>query len=131
MYSNFADYEISITTPKKKNFSKLFFPSISGKNLSFEIFSRKFPKFFIFSLQLMKNYENSVTKNYPDDNASREKTVEAARLKMFESIDKSLSELQKKTANQTKAWFLSYIDSKKRIFPRRRAHGVAPTVSIF
>jgi hypothetical protein len=47
---------------------------------------------------------------------------------MFEIIDKSLSELLKKTANQKKVWFLSYIDSKKRIFPRRRANGIAPTV---
>ncbi len=31
-------------------------------------------------------------------------------------------------ANQKKVWFLSYIDSNKRIFPRRRANGVAPTV---
>jgi hypothetical protein len=47
---------------------------------------------------------------------------------MFEIIDKSLSELLKKTANQKKVWFLSYSDSKKRIFPRRRANWVAPTV---
>jgi hypothetical protein len=68
-------------------------------------------------------------KSYPYGNASREKTVKAARLKIFEIIDKSLSELLKKTANQKKVWFLSYIDSKKRIFRRRRANGVAPTVS--
>jgi hypothetical protein len=67
-------------------------------------------------------------KSYPYGNASREKTVKAARLKIFKIIDKSLSELLKKTANQKKVWFLSYIDSKKRIFPRRRANGVAPTV---
>jgi hypothetical protein len=41
----------------------------------------------------MKNYENSVTKSYPYGNASREKSIKAAKLKMFESIDKSLSEL--------------------------------------
>jgi hypothetical protein len=69
-------------------------------------------------------------KSYPFGNASREKTVKAARLKIFEIIDKSHSELLKKTANQKKVWFLSYIDSKKRIFPRRRANGVAPTVCI-
>ncbi len=67
-------------------------------------------------------------KSYPYGNASREKTVKAARLKIFEVIDKSLSELLKKTANQKKVWFLSYIDSKKRIFRRRRANGVAPTI---
>jgi hypothetical protein len=67
-------------------------------------------------------------KSYPYGNASREKTVKAARLKIFEELDKSLSELLKKTANQKKVWFLSYIDSKKRIFRRRRANGVAPTV---
>jgi hypothetical protein len=67
-------------------------------------------------------------KSYPYGNASREKTVKAARLKKFEIIDKSLSELLKKTANQKKVWFLSFIDSKKRIFRRRRANGVAPTV---
>jgi hypothetical protein len=67
-------------------------------------------------------------KSYPYVNASREKTVRAARLKMFEIIDKSLSVLLKKTANQKKVWFLSYSDSKKRIFPRRRANWVAPTV---
>jgi hypothetical protein len=67
-------------------------------------------------------------KSYPYGNASREKTFKAARLKIFEIIDKSLSELLKKTANQKKVWFLSYIDSKKRIFRRRRANGVAPTV---
>ena len=69
-------------------------------------------------------------KSYPYGNASREKTVKAARLKIFEIIDKSLSELLKKTANQKKVWFLSYIDFKKRIFRRRRANGVAPTVII-
>jgi hypothetical protein len=67
-------------------------------------------------------------KSYPYGNASREKTVKAARLKMFEIIDESLSELLKKTAKQKKVWFFSYINSKKRIFPRRRANGVAPTV---
>jgi hypothetical protein len=76
--------------------SKLFFPSFSSKNLSFEIFSSKFPNFLIFSLQIMKNYENLLTKSYPYGNASREKTFTAARLKMCESIDKSLSELLKK-----------------------------------
>ncbi len=35
---------------------------------------------------------------------------------MFDSIDTSLSELLKKTADQKKAWFSSSIDSKKRIF---------------
>ncbi len=69
-------------------------------------------------------------KSYPYGNASREKTVKAARLKIFEIIDKILSELLKKTANQKKVWFLSYIDSKKRIFRRRRANGVAPTVNL-
>ncbi len=34
-------------------------------------------------------------KSYPYGNASREKTVKAARLKIFEIIDKSLSELEK------------------------------------
>jgi hypothetical protein len=67
-------------------------------------------------------------KSYPYGNASREKTVKAARLKIFEVIDKSLSEFLKKTANQKKVWFLSYIDSKRRIFRRWRANGVAPTV---
>jgi hypothetical protein len=60
-------------------------------------------------------------KSYPYGNASREKTVKSARLKIFEIIDKSLSELLKKMV-------FSYIDSKKRIFRRRRANGVAPTV---
>jgi hypothetical protein len=41
----------------------------------------------------VKNDENLVTKMYPYGKASREKTVKATRLKMFESIDKSLSEL--------------------------------------
>ncbi len=44
---------------------------------------------------------------------------------MLGSIDKSLSELLKETANKVT---LSYIDSKKRIFRERRANGVAPTV---
>jgi hypothetical protein len=35
-------------------------------------------------------------KSYPYGNASREKTVKAARLKIFEIIDKSLGELLKK-----------------------------------
>jgi hypothetical protein len=35
-------------------------------------------------------------KSYPYGNASREKNVKAARLKIFEIIDKSLSELLKK-----------------------------------
>jgi hypothetical protein len=70
--------------------------------------------------------KNLLTKSYPYGNASREKTIKAARLKMFEIIDKSLSELFKKMSNQKKVWFLSYIDSKKRIFPRWRANGVAP-----
>jgi hypothetical protein len=78
----------------------------------------------------MKNYENLLTKSYPYGNAFKEKTIKAARLKMFEIKDKSLSELLKKTVNKTKIWFLSYIDSKKRIFPRRRANGVAPTVYV-
>ncbi len=47
---------------------------------------------------------------------------------MLGSIDKSLSELLKKTPNKTKVWFLSSIDSKKSIFRERRANGVAPTV---
>jgi hypothetical protein len=74
--------------------------------------------------------KNSLLKSYTYGNASREKTFKVARLKMFEVIDKSLSELLKKTPNQKKVWFLSYIYSKKRIFPRRRANGVAPTVHI-
>jgi hypothetical protein len=41
----------------------------------------------------MKTMKNSLTKSYPYGNASREKTVKAARLKIFEIIDKSLSEL--------------------------------------
>jgi hypothetical protein len=49
---------------------------------------------------------------------------------MFGSIDKSHSELLKITANQTKVWFLSYIDSKKRIFPQLRAYGVAPATTV-
>jgi hypothetical protein len=81
----------------------------------------------------MKNYKKCANEKlpYPYGNASREKNVKAARLKMFEIIDKSLSELLKKTVNQKKVWFLSYIDSKKRVFPRQRAYGVAPTVYIF
>jgi hypothetical protein len=43
----------------------------------------------------MKNFENSLMKSYPYGNTSREKTIKAARLKMFESIDKSFSELLK------------------------------------
>ncbi len=70
-------------------------------------------------------------KSYPFGNAFLEQTNKAARLKMFESIDKSLSELLKKTANQTKVWFLSYVDSKKRIFPRLRAYGVAPATTVY
>jgi hypothetical protein len=41
----------------------------------------------------MKNKKNSPMKSYPYGNASREKTIKAARLKIFEIIDKSLSEL--------------------------------------
>jgi hypothetical protein len=85
--------KISKVTPKKKKISKLFFPSFSSKNLSFQIFSRKFPNFLIFRLQLMKNYENSLMKRYSYGNASRKKIVKAARLKMFEIIDKSRSKL--------------------------------------
>ncbi len=44
----------------------------------------------------MKKVENLLMKSYPYGNASREKNVKAARLKMFESIDKNLSELLKK-----------------------------------
>jgi hypothetical protein len=65
--------KISMMTAKKKKNFKTFFPSFSSKNLSFEIFLRKLLNFFIFSLQLMKNYKNSVTKIYPYGNASREK----------------------------------------------------------
>jgi hypothetical protein len=51
----------------------------------------------------MKNYKkNLVIKSHHYGIASREKTVKAARLKMFEIIDKSLSELLKKTAKQKK-----------------------------
>ncbi len=50
---------------------------------------------------------------------------------MLGSIDKSLSELLKKTANKTKVRFLSYSNSKKRIFRERRANGVAPTVCVY
>jgi hypothetical protein len=49
----------------------------------------------MFSLQLTKNYENSLTKSHHCSNASGEKTVEAARLIMFDCIGKSLSELLK------------------------------------
>ncbi len=35
---------------------------------------------------------------------------------------------KKKLADQYQAWFPSYNESKKRIFPRRRANLVAPTV---
>jgi hypothetical protein len=45
---------------------------------------------------------------------------------MLESIDKSLSELLKKLANQTKVWFLSYIDSKKHIFRDSTLMGLHP-----
>jgi hypothetical protein len=69
-------------------------------------------------------------RNYRYGNAPRDKTVKARRLKILGSIDKSLSELLKKTANKTKVWILSYIDSKKRIFRERLANGVAPTVYI-
>jgi hypothetical protein len=55
---------------------------------------------------------NLLTKSHRYVNVPRDKTVKARRLKMLESIDKSLSELLK-TANQTKVWFLSYINSKK------------------
>ncbi len=48
---------------------------------------------------------------------------------MFGSIDKSLSELLKKTANKTKVWFLSYIDSKKRIFANGALMGLCPLYS--
>jgi hypothetical protein len=94
--------KISIMTSKKKKLVKTYFPSFSSKNLSFEIYSRKFLNSFFFSLQLMKKYENLVTKSYPYGNASSEKTVKAARLKIFESIDKSLSELLKKNGESNK-----------------------------
>jgi hypothetical protein len=42
--------------------------------------------------------KNSLLKIYTYGNASREKTFKVARLKMFEVIDKSLSELLKKNA---------------------------------
>ncbi len=54
----------------------------------------------------MKNYENSLTKSYPYSNASREKTVKAERLKIFESIDKSLSELLKKNGESNEGLVL-------------------------
>jgi hypothetical protein len=55
-------------------------------------------------------------KNIHYGNAPRDKTVKGRRLKLLESIDKSLSELLKQMANKTKVWFLSYIDSKKHNF---------------
>jgi hypothetical protein len=70
-----------------------------------------------------------LTKKYHYGNAPRDKSVKSRKLKMLGSIDKSLSELLKKTANKTKVWFLSYLDSKKRIFRELRANGVAPTVN--
>jgi hypothetical protein len=64
----------------------------------------------------MKNNENSLTKNYRYVNAPRDKTVKATRLKILDCIGKCISELLKKTAAQWKAWFPSYIDSKKAHF---------------
>ncbi len=86
------------TKGAKKNvfFSKLIFPSFSSKSLSFELFSRKFPNFYIFIIKFMKNNENSLTKKYRHVNAPRHKTVKAIRLKILDCIGKSISELLKK-----------------------------------
>jgi hypothetical protein len=74
-------------------FSKLFFPSFSSKNLSFEKYQQHFRNFF-FAIQLPKNYKNSLLKkNHRYGNASREKTVIAVWRKISEVIEKSLSEL--------------------------------------
>ncbi len=69
-------------------------------------------------------------KNHRYGNASREKTVTAVWRKISEVIEKSLREIFKKTADQYQVWFPSYNESKKRIFPRRRANLVAPTVYV-
>jgi hypothetical protein len=52
-------------------------------------------------------------KSYPYGNASREKTVKAARLKIFEIIDKSLSELLKKRRinRGSGSWVISILKS--------------------
>ncbi len=70
-------------------------------------------------------------KNHRYGNASREKTVTAVWRKISEIIEKSLSEILKKTADQYQVRFPSYNESKKRIFPRRRANLVAPTVNLW
>ncbi len=82
--------------PKKIFFSTLFFPSFSSKSLSFELFSRKFPNFYIFIIKFTKNNENSLTKKYRHVNAPRHKTVKATRLKILDSIGKGISEHLKK-----------------------------------
>ncbi len=112
-------------------FQKLFPPSFSSKNLSFEKFSTKFSNIFFPTLQLTKKYKNSWLKNHHYGNASREKTVTAVWQKISEVKEKSLSEILKKTADQKQVWFQSYNESKKRIFPRRHANLVAPTVYIW
>jgi hypothetical protein len=74
-HANFADYENFNKNPQGKKIYKLFFYHSLAKGLSFEIFSRIFPNFLIFSLQLTKNYKNLLLKSYRYGNNSREKTL--------------------------------------------------------
>ncbi len=93
---------LKIYKRRQKNFffSKLIFLSFSSKSLSFELFSRKFPNFYVFIIKFMKNNENSLAKKYRHVNAPRHKTVKATRLKVLDCIGKDISELLKKTAAQ-------------------------------
>jgi hypothetical protein len=81
-------------TPKKK-ISTLFF-----HHSPLKYFEENFQILFIFSLQLMTIYEKVLTNSYCYSNTSREKTAKAAKLAIFDCIDKSLSELLKKSADQ-------------------------------
>jgi hypothetical protein len=66
-----------------------------------------------------------LTKSYLYGKISGEKSSKAARLKMFECIDKNLSELvKKKQINRRPGFRVIYIDSKKHIFPGWHANAL-------
>jgi hypothetical protein len=79
-------------TPKKKN-QNCFFHHSLAKSFLLKYIQENLRIFQFSAYNEQKITKNWLTKSYPYGNASREKNDKAARLKMFESIDKSLSEI--------------------------------------
>ncbi len=98
LFRKYSDFENLQKAPKTNFFSKLIFPSFSSKNLSFELFPRKFPNFYILTIKIHEKLQKFVNKKYHYANTPRHKTVKATWLKILDSIGKSISELLKKTA---------------------------------